>query len=551
MWIKSALNKIITYDLKAPHTENAIVNQVVFGSMKYTGAYAFISEAYHITDTTSDSPGIYLCGPDAVTRGLREVLHSIHQDCYRYFPNHPIYGACIAIPAGCLSYKIKKALEKTLSTQPSYAELLKVCPALLPNFEYYKPVEQAIINNDPTIIEELCIGFSQKKDELLMDALSKACQLGNLNFTRYLIEEKGAPANLHILPHPLVMSTRDTGSMVHLAAGSGNLELVRYLVEDKQIKIDYQGDRTPFEKAAYNGHTEVIKYLINHCDAINVGFIERVLQRKNDELTQLLLAKIATLPRERIDTLLAFAAWQFSYPSRDYIGFHFNEIVRTLSHYFTTHQQQVSVELMEQFAPYASKEMILHLNQHATNLSQAEWGRVLKRVISSYNTSIPKLQWLVETISFDWVLAGTTTAQANRPGYEFLCAAAQNFNPAMFAYIHTLYPLDLKQIIHEDNQEVNAYAQGSSALLVAAVRGKQLLLIKHWFEFFKLKPSYECLCRLNNIDGKSFGIDDIGIYLYQCLRASSPTTAHGFLAQNAAAADSSAEKQTQSAVNHF
>ena len=95
-----------------------------------------------------------------------------------------------------------------------------------------------------------------------------ACQSGNFDIVRYLIEEIHADPLLH---------DKEMISL-HYAALGRNLDIVRYLIEHEHIQADFciKKGKTPLYFAVKGGNQEVIEYLITQHNANDQIIVNRM-----------------------------------------------------------------------------------------------------------------------------------------------------------------------------------------------------------------------------------------------------------------------------------
>lgn len=91
-----------------------------------------------------------------------------------------------------------------------------------------------------------------------IDVLLKTVDLQNISKAKFLIEEMKADPNEII---------DNAGPLLQYAAKCGNFPLVKYLVEVQKVNIEARGilpgcQDTALSRAVYNGHYEVVQYLI-------------------------------------------------------------------------------------------------------------------------------------------------------------------------------------------------------------------------------------------------------------------------------------------------
>lgn len=99
------------------------------------------------------------------------------------------------------------------------------------------------------------IEFINFQDEEKYTPLHEATHSGNLELSKYLIEECGAD---------ITLLTKYGNSILHMAAVSGNLNLVKYLIEKHKVNvhaIDNDG-HTILHYAVIGNNLDIVKYLI-------------------------------------------------------------------------------------------------------------------------------------------------------------------------------------------------------------------------------------------------------------------------------------------------
>lgn len=85
--------------------------------------------------------------------------------------------------------------------------------------------------------------------------LHVACDNGDLELAKYLIEKRNVPA---------LIFDKFQNSTLHNAAWSGNVSLLKYLIEDCQCKVDVEDEegKTPLHWSSASGNIEAVDYLI-------------------------------------------------------------------------------------------------------------------------------------------------------------------------------------------------------------------------------------------------------------------------------------------------
>ena len=115
------------------------------------------------------------------------------------------------------------------------------------------------------------------KNEFAFTPLHWACQNGHLNIVKYLIEQHKVPPNYRRKgkesergqDEPLTLTDKNKLALtpLHWACYNGHLNIVKYLIEEHQVSPGYcdEGKISVLNQATKKGHLHILQYLIEEC----------------------------------------------------------------------------------------------------------------------------------------------------------------------------------------------------------------------------------------------------------------------------------------------
>ena len=179
----------------------------------------------------------------------------------------------------------------------SILELITNCPILVNFCHLYKEKNKEVDIDYDYEIKRKEVEIEKLKNELNKNQLNlntfspitekpvdyesdifKACKEGKLSSVQWLIEKENIDKNKRVGYHEIGMFAHN--SPIHIASRFGQLPIVQYLIEAQQVDIEIKGrsryliskgnfietneeNWTPLHYACFNGHFQVVVYLIS------------------------------------------------------------------------------------------------------------------------------------------------------------------------------------------------------------------------------------------------------------------------------------------------